>query len=586
LHYKAATSSELREFDRLRRAIEQLAERLVASGALSEQTRAVRTEPTEDAVARLSQLIADWELLGENVPAIVLDAEAATKQWRDEQAAKRAAAGDAERQLAQLIRKAQQAVAAGRSRQAFGIRRSIESKLESLAHRPKHLVERLQQLDTKLQEVQDWRSFAVTPKRSELIAQMQALIGSDEDPAQLAEEIKRLQEEWKSLAKGSADSDEDWAKFHDAAQAAYAPCKAYFEAQAQLRGRNLEQRKALLARLEEYERTTDWDNVDWRNVANALRSAKQEWRSSGPTERAATKPLEKRFDELMVGIQARLDAEYAGNLERKQLLVAQAQRLATTDDLAQAASDVKRLQTAWRNVGLTPHAEGQRLWEEFNQHCDAVFDKRRKDHTDRMAELEQNEEQAQAVCIELESLTQRSGAELYAGAQRVRELRDAFAQIGELPRDKAHEIQRRFRRGVDEFEHAIKQERQREANQTWHNFFDAANRIRTVQLAPNADDEAALRQHIAAIEHWPKGGKQAIEQKLTRPVDSNLDGNADALRAIVIRAEIATGAATPEADQSQRRAMQLQALVKGQKALERLDEARAAPAVVLEQLLD
>jgi hypothetical protein len=142
-------------------------------------------------------------------------------------------------------------------------------------------------------------------------------------------------------------------------------------------------------------------------------------------------------------------------------------------------------------------------------------------------------------------------------------LRDAFAQIGELPRDKAHEIQRRFRRGVDEFEHAIKQERQREANQTWHNFFDAANRIRTVQLAPNADDEAALRQHIAAIEHWPKGGKQAIEQKLTRPVDSNLDGNADALRAIVIRAEIATGAATPEADQSQRRAMQLQALVKG-----------------------
>jgi hypothetical protein len=296
---------------------------------------------------------------------------------------------------------------------------------------------------------------------------------------------------------------------------------------------------------------------------NALRAAKQEWRTCGPTERAATKPLEKQFDALIASVQARLDAEYTANIERKQALVGEAQRLAAIEDVAQAASEVKRLQTAWRGVGITPQGEGQRLWDEFKQHCDAVFDKRRQEHTDRMAELEQNEEQALTISIELEDLARRSGAELFAGAQRVRELRDAFAQVGELPRDKAREIQSRFRRAVDEFEHAIVRERNREASQAWTNLFDAANRIRLRQLQPAVDDAETLRQHIAAIEHWPKGGKQAIEHKLARPFDGDLAANASTLRAIAIRAEIAAGTPTPEADQSQRRTIQLQALVKG-----------------------
>ena len=563
LQYKSARADESRDFDRLSRAVEHVSGALVEHGPLNAQLQIITSEPNEERVARLDELVAGRELLGDDPPALLLEAQSATQRWRQEQSTKRETLESIEHQIGQLIRKSQHALTAGRSRQAFGIRRSIDAKLEQLPKRPKHLLDRLQQLDTKLQEIQDWRNFAVTPKRSELIAQMQALIGSEDEPTQLAEEIKRLQEEWKTLAKGSADSDDDWAKFHEAAQAAYAPCKAHFEAQAQLRAQNLEKRKALLAKLEDYERTTDWQTVDWRNVASALRLAKQEWRTSGPTERAATRPLEKRFDDLWNAIQARLDQEYASNLERKQTLVKQAQRLATAEDHAQAVIDVKRLQTAWRSVGLTPHVEGQRLWDEFKQHCDAVFEQRRKEHTDRMAELEQNEEQAQAQCIELESLSQRTGAELYAGAQRVRELRDAFAQIGELPRDKAQEIQRRFRRAVEEFEHALKQERQREANQTWDSFFDAANRIRLVQSQPNGQTAEALRAHIEALEHWPKGGKAAIEQKLARAPQLNIEENAAALRSIVIRAEIATGTATPEPDQSQRRAMQLQALVKG-----------------------
>jgi exonuclease SbcC len=560
--HKAPTAEETQTFETLHRAVGRTAKALADAGTLPQLLATAKAGGADSAFERIDSIIAARGLIGDNAPALVAEAEALTKTWREQRDAERASVAEAERQVGQLIRRAQHALADGRSRQAFGIRRSIDAKIGRLPDVPKALAERLAQLDSKLQEIQDWRSFAVTPKRSELIAQMQALIGVDQDPVDLADEIKRLQEEWRSLTKGSVDSDEDWQKFHEAAQAAYAPCKAYFETQAQERERNLEKRKALVARLERFEATTDWEHPEWRNVANVIRQAKQEWRTAGTTERAATRPIEKRFDELIAAIQARLDREYAANIERKQQLVKQAARLAESTDLAQAASEVKRLQSAWRHVGLTPHAEGQRLWEEFKGHCDAVFEKRREEHSVRVAELEQNEEQALSVCIELETLAERTGEALYSLAARARELRDAFDAIGELPRDKAHEIQRRFRRAVEGFEHAIVRERRRETDVAWENFFAAGNRIRETQLAPEADSNV-LREYIDAVQQWPKGGKQAIEQRLAASVRSDVEANAEALRDLAIRAEIATGASTPEPDQMHRRAMQLQALVKG-----------------------
>ena len=183
-----------------------------------------------------------------------------------------------------------------------------------------------------------------------------------------------------------------------------------------------------------------------------VRSAKQEWRDSGPTDRGPTKGLEKSFDALIAKIQSRLDAQYTANLEQKQSLIKQAQRLESTTDLAQAASDVKRLQNAWREIGLTPHAEGQRLWEEFKALCDAVFEKRRAQHTERVTELKQSESQAIALCEEAEALAKRTGAEIFSGAARLRELRDAFSAVADLPRESAQSIQRRFKKAVDQFE--------------------------------------------------------------------------------------------------------------------------------------
>ena len=64
------------------------------------------------------------------------------------------------------------------------------------------LTRQLQQLsDEKLNELKQWKDYAVAPKRIELSEAMEALIGSSDEPQVLANRIKALQQEWQTISK-------------------------------------------------------------------------------------------------------------------------------------------------------------------------------------------------------------------------------------------------------------------------------------------------------------------------------------------------------------------------------------------------
>ena len=66
----------------------------------------------------------------------------------------------------------------------------------------------------------------------------------------------------------------------------------------------------------------------------------------------------------------------------KRTLVERTQKLLASEDSRAAIEEVKAIQQQWRTVGLVPRDEDQRLWEEFRQHCDAIFQKRQQESTD------------------------------------------------------------------------------------------------------------------------------------------------------------------------------------------------------------
>jgi hypothetical protein len=241
------------------------------------------------------------------------------------------------------------------------------------------------------------------------------------------------------------------------------------------------------------------------------------------------------------------------------------------DDSRQAIDEVKRLQLAWNGVGLVAHEQSQPLWEEFRQHCDAVFARRQQQHTEYVAALGANSSRAVGLCEQAEQLLALSGAELIEGAKQLPALRAAFEALGELPRDSARALRGRFETALDRCQQQVAQLRAREKSQAWEQVLDAANRIRRLRLAAAegaVPEECAARQadaqgYIDGVSQWPKGALQALRAALAHPGSTDIAANETALRTLCIRAELLTDTPTPAGDTALRRAYQLQQLLKG-----------------------
>jgi len=544
----------------------QLAEQ-AAAAAHQEALRAAQAEAAAHAAEedrRRSESAAD-------AAAHEAAAREAEEKARNE---KLAAEALAIRQLGALIGKANGALRDGSTGQASGLRRAIEEKLHAVPAVPAHLTNQVQQLDAKLNEFKEWKEHAVAPKRAELIQEMEALIGSSEEPKALADRIKQLQDEWKTISKGVlSDSGADWQRFHQAAVTAYQPCREYFEAQAKLRQTNLDRRRDVLERLRAFETAQSGEHPDWRAVAAVLREARQEWRQHFPVDRAAGLAVQEEFDASLGRLQARLDAWYAQNVAEKKTLIQRAQALLAKEDGREAMDEVKRLQLLWKDVGTAPRDQEQQLWNEFREHCDAVYQKRQQAHAEYAASLEANKAQAVAICDEAEKAAGLAGPELLEGVGKIPQWRAAFEALGEMPGADQRALHDRLERALKLCQSNLQRQRARDKEQSFADLLEAARHIQAygraaAQAAPSADCDAlkqAADTFIAGVQLWPKGAAEALERAWARAqATTGLDSSAHEteLRMLCIRSEILADLPTPPEDQALRRDFQMQRLVR------------------------
>lgn len=490
----------------------------------------------------------------------------------------RAAEAHVERQLGALIAKAQGALRAGHTGPAAGIRRTIAERLVDTAP-PPSVARRLQSLDAKLNELKEWKDYAAAPKRAELIADMEALVGAAEPPQKLAERIRDLRDQWRTVSKGIVlETEADWQRFDRAAEAAYQPCKEYFAQQARLRAENVERRRSVLQRLLAFETAQAGEHPDWRLISQVLREARLEWRAISPVERAANKPVERDFDAALDRLQARLDGWHASNLAAKQALLESAQALLAVKDSREALAGLKALQNQWRTIGTTPREQEQSLWHAFRARCDAVYQQTQQANAEQMAGLKARHAQAVELCVNAEQLAALSGAALVEGMQSIPQWRSAFDGLNELPRGEQRALHDRFERALKRCQAALAEQRRHQAGQAWENLLEAGRRINAYAFAQahGRADAAELKQgaeeFIAGVQQWPKAAAQALKSRWIR-ADAGGDSTGAAagessaaaeesrLRTLCIRAELHTGLPTPGEDHDLRRQYQLQRLV-------------------------
>jgi hypothetical protein len=410
-------------------------------------------------------------------------------------------------------------------------------------------------------------------------------VGAELSPEELAQRIRHLRDEWRTLNRGAAEEPTpELQAFEDAAERAYEPCREHFARQAEVRKENQARREALIVRLAEFVAEHAGDDVNWRAVQQALVESRREWREYAPVDQAVVKDLQARFHAVVDALQSRLDAEFERNVQAKRALIARMAELMTLADTRQAIDTARSLQQEWRTVGFVPRQHDNALWEEFRKHCDAVFQRSSQEFAAHTAALEGNQGRAVALCDEVERIAALTGQALESGMEQLHALRDEFEAL-ELPRSSARDLHQRFSRAVDRCRDSVRRERSAAARRGWGDALAAAAKIRACALAavqqqPEAEREALRAEAASAAEalaHAPKSARERLEQQLARVAagdfSADLAANAAELRLLCVRAELIAGLPSPAEDVELRRDYQMQRLVQSMQRGERVTPA-------------
>jgi hypothetical protein len=507
-------------------------------------------------------------------------AEAAAEQARmleAEHQAERAQrdAGDAEvRALIGLLRQAQAALEHGGTARATRLRDGIRERLPRAPSLPAWFERQLHDVDARIQELQDWRTFTVVPKRAELVRRMESLVGAEMSPEELARQIRLLREEWRTLHRGAGDEvTPEHERFEQAAERAYEPCREHFARQSEVRKQNQARREAMLERLEAFVAALgDGEQPNWRAIQQAIVEARREWRESAPVDQDVVKPLQARFHALLDALRSRLDAEHAQNAQAKRELIARAAELVALEDTRAAIEQTKSLQRAWKSIGPIPRHQDDALWAEFRGHCDAVFQRSSQERAAYDADLETSRSRAVALCEAVERLPGLSGDEFGSGVKRLGEMRKEFDAL-DIPRASARDLRQRFARAADRCDEATRRLRAATERRVWDDVFAAYSEVRAYALCVAQDRPAAecevLRTSaaaaVAALEQAPKAARGVLEQQLATVAAGapgfDLASNEEALRKLCVRAELAAGFDSPPEDLELRRDQQMRRLV-------------------------
>jgi len=274
----------------------------------------------------------------------------------------------------------------------------LESALEE-----KKLKESKQLLTGQVNDLSDWQGFATAPKQIALCEQMEYLATQPMDPEAKAERIKELQVEWRELG-GSSDR-LLWARFKEASDRAYEPCKEYFAAKSGLKQANLQKREAICDELESFLDQADWQAMNWKVAEKIHLTARQEWKAAWPVEFRDNRRVQKRFDDLLK-------------------------------------------KAEWKAIGITRHREDRKLWQAFRKACDEIFARRDSQRNEQQEATRAADAQAGAILQETAALGSDSAADALTEAVARLQALDTGALSAARKQEIQSDIQR-LRKALD-----------------------------------------------------------------------------------------------------------------------------------------
>ncbi len=319
-------------------------------------------------------------------------------------------------------------------------------------------------------QIEDYASKSKT----ELLAALEALVEKpieeikrDEAPIKTAfyqirkAEVEKEKEEF--LANGNeeaafvASADEDEAKLKDLLNQIKEKRAAHNAALEEARAKNLEAKVAIIDEIKKI--SEDADNVNKQyNRVQELRHQFQEIGevpavSSTEVWKSYQAAVESFYDMLKVNKELR-DYDFKKNLELKQQLCSDAEKLSENENVVDAFRTLQSLHDKWREIGPVAKELRDELWTRFKEASAAVNKRHQAFFESRKKNEKENEDAKTALCEKIESID-LSSISTYAAwdeaTKQIIALQEDWKKLGFASHKVNAALFARFRSSCDEF---------------------------------------------------------------------------------------------------------------------------------------
>ena len=192
------------------------------------------------------------------------------------------------------------------------------------------------------------------------------------------------------------------------------------------------------------------ESTQWKTAGDRLREILEEWKTIKGVDRKSDGELWKRYAAARDAFGRRRGAHFAGldaqrkeAQVRKEELVTEAEALTESSDWGATATRLKQLMAEWKASGRAQRDAEEALWTRFRAAQDAFFSRRGEVFGERDAEQFANQKQKEALLLEAEALDVEGDVRKAQAA--LRDIQARWEQVGRVPRDAMHTLERRLR---------------------------------------------------------------------------------------------------------------------------------------------
>ncbi|MBO6792870.1 MAG: DUF349 domain-containing protein [Balneolaceae bacterium] len=221
-------------------------------------------------------------------------------------------------------------------------------------------------------------------KKKKLIAEAESLI-DDDSIADAARRVNKLHKAWKKTGNlPQKEENELWDRFK-AATDAFNEKKA--ENLDRLREEEQKNYDAKLVLIQRAKDVQDLENYDEGH--KKLQQLMDEWKAIGPVPRKKSSKIWKQFKEAMDAFYNHRREHYKSvrkdqkqNYNEKKDIISKLKEIGEADDPAKAVEEAKKLQAQFKNIGHVPLKFKNKVWKEYREVCDAIYDNFRSSGAD------------------------------------------------------------------------------------------------------------------------------------------------------------------------------------------------------------